>query len=80
MPPLAEIVEVAPLLEAIWTSAAFGLLVLAVAGVGVVSSMRAADQRSEHHEGGLVGYGVLTIACGALLVAAIAWGIWAMTQ
>jgi UPF0716 family protein affecting phage T7 exclusion len=80
IPPFAEIVEIDPLLEAVWTSAAFGLAVLAIAGFGVVSSMRAADQRSEHHEGGLVGYGVITIACGALLIAAVALGIWAMTK
>ena len=78
--PFAEIVEVDPLLEAIWTSAAFGLAVLAIAGIGVVASLKAADQRSEHHEGGLVGYSVVTIVCVALLVGAVVLGIWAMTQ
>ena len=80
IPPLAEIVEVDPLLEALWTSAAFGLAVLAIAGFGVVASLKAADQRSEHHEGGLIGYGAITVVCVALLVAAAALGIWAMTQ
>jgi UPF0716 family protein affecting phage T7 exclusion len=78
--PFAEIVEVAPLVEAIWTSAAFGLVVLVVAGIGVSASLRAADQRGEHHEGGFVGWGFVTIACGACLVAAAVLGIWAMTQ
>jgi hypothetical protein len=78
--PLAEIVEVAPLLEAIWTSVAFGLLVLIVAGVGVSASLKAGDQRSEHHEGSFVSWSVLTVACGAVLVAAVVLGIWAMTQ
>lgn len=80
IPPLAEIVEVDPLLEALWTSAGFGLAVLAIAGIGVVSSLKAADQRSEHHEGGLIGYGAITVGCVGLLVAAVALGIWAMTQ
>jgi hypothetical protein len=78
--PFAEIVEVAPLLEAIWTSIAFGLVVLVVAGIGVTASLKAADQRTEHHEGGFVGWGFVTIACGACLVAAVVLGIWAMTQ
>jgi hypothetical protein len=80
MTPFAEIIEVAPLLEAAWASVAFGLLVLVVAGVGVSASLKAGDQRSEHHEGGFVSWSVLTVACGAILVAAVALGIWAMTQ
>ena len=80
MSPFAEIVEVAPLLEAIWTSAVFGLVVLLVAGVGVTASLRAADQRTEHHEGAFASWGIVTIGCGVLLVAAVALGIWAMTQ
>jgi UPF0716 family protein affecting phage T7 exclusion len=80
MIPLAAIVEWKPLLEALWTSAAFGLAVLIVAGVGVRASLRAADQRSEHHEGAVLGYGAITVGCVALLVAAIVVGIWAMAQ
>ena len=80
MPPFAEIVEVDPLLEAIWTSAAFGLAVLAIAGFGVVASLKAGEQRQEHHEGGLIGYSVVTVVCVALLVGAVGLGIWAMTQ
>jgi UPF0716 family protein affecting phage T7 exclusion len=80
MTPFAEIVEVAPLLEAIWTSAAFGLGVLLVAGLGVSASLRAADRRGDHHEGAFLSYGVVTIACAVLLVGAVALGIWAMTQ
>lgn len=78
--PFAELVEVAPLLEAIWTSAAFGLAVLAIAGVGVYASLRADEQRRAHHEGALVGFSVVTVACVALLVGAVVLGIWAMTQ
>jgi UPF0716 family protein affecting phage T7 exclusion len=80
IPPLAEIVEVVPLLEAIWTSAAFGLAVLAIAGIGVFASLRADEDRRAHHEGALVGYSVLTVACVVLLIAAVVLGIWAMTQ
>jgi amino acid transporter len=79
-PPFAEVVEVAPLLEAIWTSAAFGLAVVAIAAVGVYSSLRADEQRRQHHEGALVSFGAVTVACIALLVAAVVLGIWAMTQ
>lgn len=80
MIPFAEIIEIAPLLEAIWTSVAFGLLVLVVAGVGVTASLRAGEQRGEHHEGAFASWGLVTIACGAILVAAVVIGIWAMTR
>jgi hypothetical protein len=76
----AEIVEIAPLLEAIWTSAAFGLGVLVIAGIGVTASLRSAEGRSEHQEGTFAGYGIVTIVCGLALVAAVVLGIWAMTQ
>lgn len=78
--PLAEIVEVDPLLEALWTSVAFGLAVIAIATFAVVFSLRAQDQRREHHEGTMVGYSVGTVVCVLLLVGAIGVGIWAMTQ
>ncbi len=80
MTPLAEVVEAGPLLEAIWTSAVFGLVVLLVAGVGVTASLRAGEQRAEHHEGAFASWGLVTIACGAVLVAAVVVGIWAMTR
>ncbi|HWH21127.1 MAG TPA: hypothetical protein VN671_11385 [Solirubrobacterales bacterium] len=80
MIPFAELVEVAPLLEAIWTSVVFGLVVLVVAGIGVSASLRAADQRGEHHEAGFASWSLVTIGCGAILVAAVVLGIWAMTQ
>lgn len=80
MNPFAEIVEVAPLLEAIWTSIAFGLGVLVIAGIGVRASLRAADERGEHHEGAMASYSFVTILCAILLVAAVVVGIWAMTQ
>jgi hypothetical protein len=80
MIPFGEVVEVAPLLEAIWTSVVFGLVVLAVAGIGVTASLRAGDQRSEHHEGAFASWTLVTVACGVILVAAVVTGIWAMTQ
>ena len=77
----AEIVEVKPLLEAVWTSVVFGLVVLVVAGIGVSASLRAADQRAAgNHEASFASWGLVTIACGAVLVAAVVLGIWAMTQ
>jgi UPF0716 family protein affecting phage T7 exclusion len=80
MIPFAEIIEVKPLLEAIWTSVVFGLFVLVVAGIGVRASLRAADQHGEHHEGSFASWGIVTIVCGALLLAAVVLGIWATTQ
>lgn len=80
MIPFAKIIEVAPLLEAIWTSVAFGLGVLVIAGIGVRASLRAADERGDHHEGAFASYGIVTIVCGLLLVAAVVLGIWAMTR
>ena len=81
MIPFAEIIEVKPLLEAVWTSVVFGLVVLVVAGIGVSASLRAADQRAAgNHEASVVSWSVLTIGCGAVLVAAVVLGIWAMTQ
>ena len=80
MSPFAEIVEIAPLLEAVWTSVAFGLGVLVIAGIGVRASLKAADEHGGHHEGAFASYGVVTIICGLLLVAAVVVGIWAMTQ
>ncbi len=80
MIPFAEIIEVAPLLEAIWTSVVFGLVVLVVAGIGVSASLRAADDRGGNHEGGFAAWTLVTVGCGVVLVAAVALGIWAMTQ
>jgi hypothetical protein len=76
----AEIVEISPLLEAIWTSAAFGLGVLIIAGIGVTASLRAADDRGAGHQGGFAGMSIVTVICGLALVAAVVLGIWAMTQ
>jgi hypothetical protein len=80
MIPFAEIIEVKPLLEAVWTSVVFGLVVLVVAGIGVSASLRAADQRSDHHEASFASWSLVTVGCGVVLVAAVALGIWAMAQ
>jgi hypothetical protein len=80
MTPFAEIIEIAPLLEALWTSVVFGLVVLVVAGIGVSASLRAADQRGADHEASFASWGLVTIGCGVILVAAVVLGIWAMTQ
>lgn len=76
----AEIVEIAPLLEAIWTSAAFGLGVLVIAGIGITASLRAAEGRTEHREGIFASFSLVTVVCGLALVGAAVLGIWAMTQ
>jgi uncharacterized membrane protein YiaA len=80
MIPFAELIEIAPLLEAIWTSIAFGLGVIVIAAIGVRASLRAADEHGDHHEGATASYSIVTIICALLLVAAVVVGIWAMTQ
>lgn len=67
------------LLEAAYVSAAFGIGVLLVAGVAVVASLQAQD-RQRAHQGGAVALHVLTGVCVLAIIAAVALGIWVMTD
>jgi surface antigen len=72
-------VDWAKLLQAAYVSAAFGTGVIVVAGVAVVASLKAQDRRRAH-EGGAVALEAVTGACVVGIVAAIALGIYIMTD
>jgi hypothetical protein len=64
-----------------YVSAIAGLLVLAVAGLGVVSSLKAQDGKAQTGGASAVGaYGVITIACVVALFAIAGYGIYLLTQ
>jgi hypothetical protein len=66
--------------KAVLASFVVGLGVLVVAGVAVASSLRAQDSRSEGNEAAFVGFSAVT-AIGVIgVAAAVAGGIWVMTQ
>ena len=67
------------LFEAAYVSAAFGIGVILVAGGAVIASLRAQDRRRDNM-GGAVALDVVTGACVLLIVAAIALGIYIMTD
>jgi hypothetical protein len=67
------------LLEAAYVSAAFGIGVVLVAGVAVVTSLRSQDRRRAH-EGGAIALDIVTGACILAIAAAIILGIYIMTQ
>jgi hypothetical protein len=66
------------LLEAAYVSAAFGIGVLAVAGVAVVASLQGQDRRTAQHSA--IAYHVVTGLCVLAIVAAIVFGIYIMTD
>jgi hypothetical protein len=71
-------VEWGKLLEAAVVSAVFGIGVILVAGIAVVASLRAQNRRRADH--GAVALDAVTIACVVGIAAAIALGIYIMTQ
>jgi hypothetical protein len=66
--------------QAVLSSVVVGIGVLLVAGVAVVASLRAQDERGGGHEGAAIGFTALTVVCVIAIVGAIGLGIWAMTQ
>jgi hypothetical protein len=75
----STLVDWGKLLQAAYVSAVFGIGVILVAGVAVVASLRAQDRRNAG-EGGVVALQVVTGACVAGIVAAIALGIYVMAN
>lgn len=63
---------------ALW-SAVFALGVMLVGGVAVVASLRGQDRKGSGR-GGVLAYDASTGACVIVIVAAIAFGIYIMTQ
>ena len=76
---IAVTIEWSKLLQAAYVSAAFGIGVIAVAGVAVVASLRAQDRRSAHL-GGAVAFEIVAATCVIGIVAAIVLGIYIMTD
>jgi hypothetical protein len=77
----AKLVDWDLLGEAVAASFAIGIGVLLVAGIAVVASLRAQDQRTAGGgEGGVVGWSALTVLCVLAIAGAIAAGIWVMAQ
>jgi len=65
--------------EAAYVSAAFGLGVMLVGGLAVLSSLRGRDVKASGHSGALA-FDVVTGLCVLAIVAAIAFGIYIMTD
>jgi hypothetical protein len=76
---IAVAIDWGKLLEAAYVSAAFGIGVIAVAGVAVVASLQGQDRR-RLHQGGAVAYDILTVVCVVAIVGAIVLGIFIMTD
>jgi hypothetical protein len=77
---IATLVDWGLLGKAVLTSFVVGLGVLVVAGVAVAASLRAQDSRSEGNEATFVGFSAVTVVGVLGVAAAIAGGIWVMTQ
>jgi hypothetical protein len=67
------------LLQAAYVSAAFGIGVLAVGGAAVVASLKSQDRRRAR-QGGYIALDAVTGAGVLVILAAIALGIYIMTQ
>lgn len=72
-------VDWAKLGEAALWSAIFALGIMLIGGLAVVASLRGQDRKAAG-EAGVVAYDAVTIACVIVIVAAIAFGIYIMTQ
>jgi hypothetical protein len=66
--------------QAVLTSVVIGLGVLLVAGIAVVTSLRAQDARSVNQNGAAAAFGAITAICVIALAAAIVIGIYIMTD
>jgi hypothetical protein len=66
--------------QAVLYSVVFGLGVLVVAGIAATASLRAQDEKAKGNETAFVGLSAVTVVCVAGIVAAVATGIWIMTQ
>lgn len=76
----SSIVEWGKLAEAAYVSAAFGIGVMLVGGLAVVSSLRGQDLKKDHQGGGAIAYDVATGVCVLAILAAVVFGIYIMTQ
>lgn len=76
----AKLVDWSLLGQAVAASIVIGLAVLVVAGLAVVGSLKAQDESGTSHAGAALGFNALAVLCVLGIVAAVAGGIWAMTQ
>jgi MFS family permease len=76
---LAAVVDWGKLLQAAYVSAGFGIGVVLIGGLAVVSSLRAQDRRRAHR-GGVVALDVVTGACVLAIAGAIALGVYIMAN
>jgi len=68
---MATIVDWGALLQVIWISAAAGISIALVLGVGIVASLRAQD-----HKGNVLALNAVTVVAVALVAGAIAVGLY----
>jgi hypothetical protein len=79
-PLFSSIVEWSKLWEAAYVSAAFGIGVMLVGGIAVVSSLRGQDLKKEHNTGGAIAFDAVTVVCVLGILAAVVFGIYIMTD
>ena len=77
---LATVVDWAALAKTAWVSAAIGLGILLVGGIGVAASLRAQDDRAEGSYVAATAFGGITLACVIGLISAVVYGIYLLTQ
>jgi hypothetical protein len=77
---IATIVDWSLLGRAVLSSFVIGLGVLVVAGIAVAASLRAQDSRRSGNETAFVGFNTVAVLGVAVILAAVAGGIWVMTQ
>ena len=76
---VATVVDWGRLLQAAYVSAAFGIGVVLIGGLAVVSSLRSEDRRRAHR-GGVIALDLVTGACVLAIAGAIALGIYIMAN
>jgi hypothetical protein len=77
---VATIVDWAALGKTAYVSALIGLGVLLLAGLAVVASLKAQDDRREGAATAAVAYGGVTVLCLAGLFAAVVYGIYLIAR
>jgi hypothetical protein len=77
---IATLIDWSLLGKAVLNSFVIGLGVLVVGGIAVAASLRAQDSRSSGNESAFVGFSAITVLGVAVVLAAVAGGIWVMTQ
>jgi hypothetical protein len=77
---IATLVDWSLLGQAALSSFVIGLGVLVVTAIAVAASLRAQESRGSGNERAFVGFGAVTVLAVAVLLGAVAGGIWVMTR